>query len=92
MSKYTIAVHSEVTATQISVSIIAANIGRITVDLYNNSNRTLWLKLDGTSAEVDKGTPVLPKSGREFLSFNGAINGIWENGATGDVQITEIVS
>jgi hypothetical protein len=61
--------------------------------VVNNSNKAMWVRWkDGTPATTAKpSTKILPNGGNWDIpgGYTGAIQCIWENGATGDAVIHE---
>jgi hypothetical protein len=60
--------------------------------IVNNSNKALWVTFTGVAATAAApATKVLPNGGNYDIpgGYTGAINGIWENGATGSCVVHE---
>jgi hypothetical protein len=60
--------------------------------IVNNSNKNLWVTFTGVAATAAApATKVLPNGGNYDIpgGYTGAINGIWEAGATGSCVIHE---
>jgi hypothetical protein len=75
------------------VTLLAANPSRIEALIFNDSNKSLTLKL-GTNPTASSRTTVLPP-GSDFTPssrYTGIITGFWASGATGSAAVTEIRS
>ncbi len=73
--------------------IAAANLLRAPEGfVVNNSNKNLWVTFTGVAATAAApATKILPAGGNIDIpgNYTGAINGIWETGATGSCVVHE---
>lgn len=76
-----------------NVVLAAANAARAPEGfIVNNGTKNLWVTFTGTAATAAApATKVLPSGGNIDIpgSYTGAINGIWETGATGSCVVHE---
>lgn len=83
---------SRVSASTSSVQLLAANTSRKGATFYNESNKICYLKC-GTTASATSYTIQVKPDGYAELDvgpmYNGRVDGIWESGASGAMQITE---
>jgi len=83
---------SRVGAASSNTSLVAANASRIQIILFNDSNKSAFVKY-GTSASSTSFSIKMPPESHHFIDgpvYSGAIDAIWESGATGAMQITEM--
>jgi hypothetical protein len=86
---------TSVSAAVADTALLAANSGRITAAIYNDSTATLYLKL-GTGASTTSFTAKVLANGYYELPigangriYSGAINGYW-SAANGAARVTEL--
>lgn len=82
---------SSVTASVTVVTLLALNSSRRGASIHNNSNKDLHIKL-GSGASLSSFTVKAP---RDFyyevpFGYTGIITGIWDSGASGNAQVTEV--
>lgn len=89
----TIATHTIVPASLVTVVVLAANPARLGMTFFNNSpGRLVYLRL-GLGAAVGAFTVrMMPRSFYEpaWPTYTGVVTAIWPAGAGGDLQITEL--
>ena len=76
-----------------SAILLAANVARRQVFIYNDSNSTLYVKF-GTTASVTSFTVLIPKNGAwesVLNSYTGTIDGVLSSGA-GTARVTEVTT
>lgn len=85
---------SNVSDTNASTTILAANSARVGAMIWNDSTAVLYLKLGGGTASATSCTVKLIADAYYELpyGFTGAITGIWASDASGAARITEITS
>ena len=77
----------------ISAVLLAANVARRQVFIYNDSNSTLYVKF-GTTASVTSFTVLIPKNGAwesVLNGYTGTIDGVLSSGA-GTARVTEVTT
>lgn len=82
---------SSVAGSVTSVTLLAANAGRLSAVIHNESNAVLYLKF-GTSASSSSYTYRIPANATWEMTpqrYTGIITGAWSN-ATGNARITEL--
>lgn len=96
------AVHSatitRTTSAAADTSLLAENVGRMGLYIFNESTAILYLKLGSTAASVTSYTLQIPAGGFYELAngsggsggvYRGAVRGIWA-AANGAAMVTEI--
>ena len=76
-----------------SAILLAANVARRQVFIYNDSNSTLYVKF-GTTASVTSFTVLIPKNGAwesVLNGYTGTIDGVLSSGA-GTARVTEVTT
>lgn len=84
------ATRSDVTSVAASATILASNASRKGAIIYNDSNKSLYLKF-GTTATVTDFTTLL-RAGDQYevpFGYTGRIDGIW-SAANGAARVTEL--
>lgn len=82
---------TSVAASTTSVSLLAANTNRVLATIYNDANKTLYVKLGATASTTSFTIQIFQNSYWELpASYTGAIDGIWASGASGNARITEL--
>lgn len=82
---------TSVSASEVTTTIVADNLLRKMVLIYNNSSNSLFLKL-GSTASNDNFTVKMPPHSLFELPFpvyTGVITGIWD-GISGSAKVTEL--
>lgn len=81
---------SSVAGSVTSVSILAANTGRLGATVFNDSTSALYLKLGATASATSYTVKMFQNDYFETpFGYTGAIDGIWDV-ATGNARITEV--
>lgn len=77
-----------------SVTLLAANTARLGAVLYNDANVAAFVKFGATAAADDFTIKILPGDSRELpvAAYTGQIDAIWESGASGGMQVTELTA
>lgn len=80
---------SSVTGSATSVTLLSANSSRLGFSVFNDSNRSLFIKM-GTTASLTSYSVFLDSDEfyEQLNGYTGRIDGIWD-GAAGDARITE---
>lgn len=81
---------TSVAASTSSVTLLSSNTNRLGASIYNDSNKTLYLKL-GATASASSYTVKVRKNAFYEVAFNytGIIDGIWDTGVSGNALVTE---
>ena len=77
-----------------SVSLLAANLDRRFVTIFNEANATLYVSF-GATASLTSYTVQIPKNGyfeSQEDGYTGAIDGIWTAAGAGNARITEVTN
>jgi hypothetical protein len=83
---------SDVTGSTSAVDILAANVNRKGAFVFNDTNRTLYLKL-GSGVSISSFTTKVPADDLyevPFPAYTGIITGIWPAGVSGSARVTEL--
>lgn len=74
-----------------STTLLASNANRVLATIFNESAKTLYVKLGATASATSYTIPIFPNSYWELpLSYTGIIDGIWASGGSGAARITEL--
>ncbi len=87
-----IGVQTVVPASAVTVTLLAANAGRLGATFYNNSpSRLIFLRLGAGASLATFTVRMMPRSFYEveWPTYTGIVTGIW-NVASGDCQVTEL--
>jgi len=87
-----VATLSSVASQDTNISLLAANVNRIGLLVFNDDTGTLYLKY-GTTASTSSYTVQIPGGGyweMPLPAYVGAIDGIWVTSGSGSVRMTEL--
>lgn len=81
---------TDVPASAVPVVLLAANAARLSLTIYNDSNRPLTVKA-GLAPTATSRTAIVPPKMEWFpdVRYTGVITGFWSAGATGSAAVTE---
>lgn len=87
---------SSVDDSNVSGTLLAANVNRLGASVYNHSDQILYLKL-GSAASTTDFTAILAGNGGGTggyyevpFGYTGIITGVWAANSTGSAKITEM--
>jgi len=84
---------SNVSDSATSVTVLAANSGRLGAVIYNDSGSTLYLKFGATASVTSFSVKLLPESCYEMEGphiYTGILDGIWDTAPGGAARVTEL--
>lgn len=81
---------SNVASSAASVTVLAANTGRLAAQIYNDSTQILYLKFGATASVTSFTVPLATNTYYEVPGgYTGVIDGIWAS-ANGNARVTEL--
>lgn len=81
-----------VSASATNVTVVAANLSRMGLTIYNDSAATLTIKFGATASATSKTLDIAPYGTYEMPAdapYTGIIDGLWSS-ATGAARVTEL--
>lgn len=84
---------SNVNSSATSVTLLAANPGRVSAYVFNDSTQVLYLKFGATASSTSYTVQIAAGGYYEFPMpiYTGIVDGIWAS-ANGAARITELIS
>ena len=80
---------SNVAGSASSVTLKAANTGRIRLTIYNDSTSALYIKEGATASTSSFTWKLAPCDTLIIDDYSGVVDGIWDS-ATGNARVTEV--
>ncbi len=82
--------HTDVASSATNVTILASNVNRLGATIFNDSTKTLYLKLGATASTTSYTLKLGPDGYFEVpFGYTGIIDGIW-SAANGNARVTEL--
>lgn len=81
---------TSVASSAASQTMLAAAATRTKAILYNDTDKTCWVKYGTTASAASFTKKLLPQQDMEVLGYSGRIDAIWGAAPTGNMLITEI--
>lgn len=86
---------SNIAATAVNATLLAANSLRLSFQIYNDSTSSVYIKLGATASATSYTKRLLPNeywSTRDLgVNYTGRIDAIWDS-ATGTMRVTELTA
>lgn len=79
-----------VVANAASVTLLASAPTRTRAKIYNDSDKTLFVKYGVTASSSSYTKKLLPQQDMDVDDYTGRIDGIWQAAPTGNAVITEV--
>ncbi len=80
-----------VVASATNVTLLAANTARLGASLYNDSNKSVRVKLGAVATLIDFTVEIVKGGYYEVpMGYTGIIDGIWVSAPSGDARVTEL--
>jgi len=83
---------TRVAAATVDTLLLAANTDRAGGVLFNESNKTCYVKLGDVATVTSYTVQLYTNSYYQLpVGYTGIVKAIWANGASGSIQVTELV-